>query len=373
MKKKIAILADFPAWIIDDTIPKPNAHFHVWLVSLYQAIPKLCNQYDFHWITFNKNVKSIKCIKSKGQYFHILPGTSLRLGQFLHYIRERYLISKLLKIIIPDILHVWGTETYHAIAGKNFKGIKILSMQGILSAYAERCKLSKFEIKQGKLELTTLPAYPIITAESSWASNICKKISPNSHVMCWEYAANEAFFNVQRTPSVKPSCLIAGTANDRKDIKTAITAFSKPELAHINLYMAGANKADYPSLPKNIIPLGRVSREEMRELLSTTWCLVHPSLADSCPNIVKEARVVGIPCIVTHECGAKQYISDGNSGYIIPIKSPDILAQKVLKITKDIQTSIDMGEYDHERCRMELSSQIMITNLVNIYEKISTE
>lgn len=372
MKKKIAILSDFPVWIIDETIPKPNSHFHVWLVSLYEAIPKLSDQYEFHWITFNKNVKSIRHVESKEQYFHILPGTSLQLGQFFHYIRERYLVSKLLKIVNPDILHVWGTETYHAIAGKNFKGKKILSMQGILSAYAKRCKMHKFEIQQAKLELKTLPAYPIITAESPWAADICKEIAPKSKVLCWEYSANEAFFSVQRIPSNEPSCLIAGTANDRKDINTAIAAFSKPELAHIKLYLAGADKRDYVSLPKNIIPLGRVSRQQIRELLSTTWCLVHPSLADCCPNIVKEARVVGIPCIVTHECGAKQYISNGNSGYIIPIKSPDILAKKVLKITKNIQTSINMGRYDQERCRIALSSHVMINNLVNIYEQITT-
>ena len=111
----------------------------------------------------------------------------------------------------------------------------------------------------------------------------------------------------------------------------------------------------------------------MRELLAETWCLVHPSLADTCPNIVKEARVMGIPAIVTTECGAKQYIVHEKSGYIIPCDNDLALADAVLKITKTAETSLSMGAYDQERCRKALSADTMYYTLVQLYEKLLQE
>ena len=368
MKKKIAILAQFPIWMADNSFHAPNRHFEVWLVSLFQALPELCQEYEFHWISFDKSVKKTRRFESHKQFIHILPGRSLRIGQLLHYVRERYLISKELKLIQPDLLHAWGTETFYALAGKSFRGRKILSMQGILTAYAERAPMASFMLKQSKFEKKTMPEYPYITAESPWAVDRCKELAPKSTVIQWEYSANEGFFHIERNLSKTPTCLIAGTSTPVKDVETAIKAFSMPELSHIRLYMAGVNADQYPNLPSNIIPLGRVTRERIMELLSTVWCLVHPSLADCCPNIVKESRIIGVPCIVTHECGAKQYVINGKSGYVIPIKSPHILAERVLDITKDEQTSLSMGNYDRERCREAISADTMIRELLKIYE-----
>lgn len=369
-KKKVAILASFPAWLINSDIPAPNQHYAVWLVSLYQLLPSLCHEYEFHWITFCKGIKkAIHCV-ANNQTFHIFPAYSLRLGQMTHYIRERFCIHKVLKKINPDIVHAWGTETFYALAAKSFKGKKILSMQGVLTAYAKRASMAPFQIRQSKLEPATLQAYTIVTAESSWAVERCKELAPNTTVIQWEYSANKDFFKINRTISDQPYCVLAGTDTPVKDVESAIIAFSSPQLSHVRLLLAGIDAQKRPNLPPNIIALGRVDRKRIADLLQSAWCVVHPSLADCCPNIIKEARVIGLPCIVTEECGAKQYVENGLSGFVIPTKSPQKIIEAVLHITQDKNTSLKMGKHNHELCRTALSEETMLQGIQQLYASL---
>jgi glycosyltransferase involved in cell wall biosynthesis len=218
-----------------------------------------------------------------------------------------------------------------------------------------------------------MQSYSHITSESQWGIERSKELVPQASTHLWDYAANQLFYNGTRHLSPTPTCLIAGTNTPVKNVTCAIEAFSRPELSHITLYLAGIAEGQYEKLPHNIIPLGRLNREALKEKLSTVWCLVHPSLADTCPNIVKEARVMGVPCVVTTECGAKQYVIHEKSGYIIPVKNSEALAKAVLKITESEETSLRMGAYDHERCREDLSAKTMMNKLFALYEQVLAE
>lgn len=369
-KKKIAILANFPAWLISDKIPAKKGHYAVWLVSLYERFSKETIPYEIHWVSLIKGIKGVLRMESCGQNFHFIPCGSRLLAQRTGYIFDSLKLKRELNIIKPDLIHAWGTEGCYAWATRKLPSPKLLSMQGVLTAIAQRAKIPAFEIRQAKLEKKTLPYFSCVTAESQWGVDRCKEIAPGTQTKLWEYAANEPFFHTNRNIAELPICLFAGSDTHAKNVPFAIRAFSRPELSHITLYLAGISPDSYPDLPQNIVPLGRVSRERMRELLAETWCLVHPSLADSCPNIVKEARVMGIPAIVTTECGAKQYVVHEKSGYVIPCDNVQSLVNAVLKVTKTAETCLSMGSYDQERCRRALSADTMYTSLMQIYESL---
>lgn len=369
-KKKIAILADFPAWLVTDQIPASSGHYAVWLVSLYERFSKETIPYEIHWISLIRGIEKTQYIRIKGQHFHFIPCGSRLISQYTGYFLDSLRIKSLIRKLTPDLLHAWGTEGCYAWATRKLPQPKILSMQGMLTAYTQRAIMPPFQIRQAKLEKKTLPYFSIITAESEWGVDRTKELAPKVKTMLWEYAANEPFFHEERRIAERPTCLLAGTNSPVKNVSCAIKAFSHPELRHITLYLAGVSADAYCDLPSNIIPLGRVSRDEIKRLLSETWCLVHPSLADTCPNIVKEARVMGIPSIVTTECGAKQYIVNKKSGYIIPCDNDSALKDAVLEITKSAETSLIMGEYDRERCRQALSADTMYQGLIKIYDKL---
>ena len=122
-----------------------------------------------------------------------------------------------------------------------------------------------------------------------------------------------------------------------------------------------------PGLPGNVVPLGRISRDEVVQKLSQTWCLVHPSKADTGPTAAKEARVMGVPVIISDQCGSQQYIEQGKSGYIIAPTDVNSLVQGVLEITSSKERSISMGQYGQSKCRESLSAATMINRLLEIY------
>ncbi len=375
-RRVIVILADYPYWIYIENIGRGGRHPSPWLASLQKAFTDdsetlhLFEDYEFHWVVLTKAVKKERTEKIDGQYMHLLPSGSKTLSQYLRYWPDRLRIRRFLKRIKPDLVHVWGSESAYGLCAKDFCGKKLFSLQGMLTAYVQRAQMGAFTERQSRFEKEILESMLIITTESEWARERVLELVPEADVRLWEYAAEERFFSVERKISPQPTCLIASTNAQYKNISLAIKAFSRPELSHVKLYMAGIAPASYPDLPENIIPLGFVSRDTVAELLQETWCLVHPSLADCCPNIVKEARTIGVPCVVTEDCGAKQYIVQGKSGYVIAPHDEQQLVDSVLSITKDAGTSTAMGEYDRERCRQALSQKTMSLGLAALYDEI---
>lgn len=368
-RRKIAIVGDFPIWLLEHDIPQYRGHYAVWLMSLYEMLKKV-DAYDFHWICMSRTVKGIRTVKHGNQTFHILHAGSLELASRTHFFWDRFRIMRVLKQIQPDVVHTWGTESRWAPSTYSYPCKKILSMQGILTAYHRLCPMGHYMRKRAESEPYLLPHFDLVTSESEWGCARSREVSPQSKVVRWEYAAEERFFNVQRQLSPEPTCLMAGSDSELKDVPTAIKAFSSEQLAHVTLLLAGVDPESRPNLPPNVRALGRVSRDRMTELLASSWALVHPTVADTSPNIVKEARVVGLPVVTTTECGGAQYVEDGKSGYIITPKDVAALQQAVLKMTADAETSLRMGAWQHEECRRLLGRDMMRTRLLEIYDAV---
>lgn len=366
---RIAILAAFQPCEADPDFPKPVGHYAVWLSSLFHAFAEQ-DQYEIHWVTLNKGVTSRRLIEAKGQFVHILPRGSRTLGQFTLYLRERLSIARELKIIKPDLVHAWGTEDCYATCGADFRGHRLLSTQGLLTSYIQRGTMPRFAHRQSRYERRALRAYPDITTESPWACNRVRELAPQAHIHPFEYAVNGIFFEQERKLTEHPTALYGGTDSPLKNVETLIQAFSDPRLSHVTLHLAGVSRANHPNLPANIVCLGRLDRPSMAKRLSSAWCLVHASLADCAPNIVNEARVMGLPVVLSSECGSKQHVEEGKSGFILEPTDTEGFIRSVLAVTRDQATSLAMGAHGREACRRVLSAETMFSTLHALYSSL---
>ena len=147
-------------------------------------------------------------------------------------------------------------------------------------------------------------------------------------------------------------------------------AFTHPALSHVQLFVAGngalRERLEARSTP-NIHWLGGISREELQQRLSTAWFLVHPTLGDCCPNIVKEARVMGLPVITTEEGGQTQYVQDGVSGYIVPVRNSDAIREAAQKLSASLDKAMSMGMERHQECRRLLDVKQTVTGCLSRY------
>lgn len=371
-KPLIAILSNYPVWLLSNQIPMQSGHYGVWHVAMHEAFAN-SDEFEIHRIVVEKSVRKRIDFEDKGQFFHVLPGARKTIGLYTAYAWDRWQVKHCLKELQPDLVHGWGTETCYGLCTKDFKGKKLLSVQGLLKAYSERAKLATFERRQSFYESGVFRYMPLITTESPWARDRVRELAPNTPVELLEYAVEERFFSAVRRPADTPCCLLAGSDTPVKNVSLAIKAFSRPELRHVKLYLAGVSPTNYSDLPANIVPLGRVSRDDMVSYLSSAWALVHTSFADTGPTILKEARTVGLPVVVSKDCGAKQYVIQGKSGYIIEPDNEQQLVDGVLNLVKDKDTSLASGEFDRERCRKALSRQMMIDNISKLYRRMLKE
>lgn len=372
-KRKIAILADFPIGLIDHSHPEVKGHYTVWLVALFDSF-KDQDDFEIHWVTLSKNVQKVQCKKFCNQYFHIIPRARVTIGLYSFYWYDRYHVAQTLKKIQPDLVHAWGTEDCYGLCGKDFKGRKLFSTQGLLRACCQLGSMSTYFQHQSLYEPRTFRAYRWITTESPWGAEWIKRDAPSANPIIWRYTVERRFWDRERSLTPYPSCLFGGTDSLIKNVDTLIRAFSRPELSHIQLNLAGVNPKRRKNLPANIHPLGYIDdRDEMAKLISETWCLVLPSFADADPNIVREARIMSVPVICSTQCGAKQYVEEGKSGYIHEPLDEDKIVSSVLAVTKSAETSLQMGNYGADRIREQLSEETMYRNLREIYLKILEE
>lgn len=369
--KKIAIIGDLPIWEASEN-PVPDAHawhYCVWLSALAAALPKQTD-YDIHWIIPSRSVQKRRVIETRHQTFHLLPKGRLSVGQCTGYLYDTYHILREITSIAPDLIHSWGTENSYSIAASYSRGKKLISIQGLLKAYAERARLARFERMQAWYEPLTIRRFQHITTESPWAADRVRDIVPKASPFHLEYAVEDRFFSVHRQISEQPTCIYAGTDVPVKNLPTLIKAFSDSALAHVQLLMAGVMPGQFPNLPENIRPLGRLNRQDMVHQLSQAWALVHPSLADTGPTIAKEARVMGLPVMLTSACGSQQHVEEGKSGFIVEPTDISAMKEAVLRMTDSAETALSMGRHGQEECRQKLSAGTMIETLLGIYREI---
>lgn len=369
-RSRIAILCNFPIWIAKPDFPVFKGHYATWLPSLYQAFENSTENLEIHWVILNKEVKQTLRFTSKGQIFHVIPRTKKTIGLYTFYLYDRRRVAEELKLIAPHLVHTWGTEDCYGLCGKDFKGLWLHSVQGLLTAYKQRGQLSRFERHHAVYEKSVLRACKHITTESPWAKERVQEVAPNSSPILWDYAVEDYFYQIERNIAEAPTCLYCGSDTPIKNVNLLIDAFSDERLAHINLKLAGVSPQQRVNLPANIIALGRISREQIAKEMSESWCLIHPSKADTGPTALKEARVVGLPCIVTSECGAKQYIQHGYSGFVIKPNDVEKLVECVLLVTQNKEKAMQIGNVGHQQCRDLLSSETMYGRLKSIYNQI---
>lgn len=369
--KKIAIIGDLPLWeVAENPVPDANAwHYCVWLSALAAAL-SIQTAFEIHWIIPSKETCERRIIETRNQIFHLIPKARLTLGLYTGYMYDTFVIQRELSLIRPELVHSWGTENSYSLAASYSQCRKLISIQGLLTAIAKRSRLSKFERIQALYEPFTIRRFHHITTESLWASDRVKEIIPSASPYHLEYAVEERFYNISRQLSTKPTCLYAGTNVPGKNVCTLIKAFSDPALAHVQLLLAGVMPDEIPHLPANVHSLGRLSREAMAQQLSQAWALVHPSLADTGPTIAKEARVMGLPVMLTTACGSQQHVEEGKSGFIVEPNDISAMKESVLRMTESADISLAMGLHGQEECRQKLSAATMIETLLGIYQEI---
>lgn len=91
--------------------------------------------------------------------------------------------------------------------------------------------------------------------------------------------------------------------------------------------------------------------EDVRPYINKCRIFVLPSYHEGTPRTVLEAMAMGRPVITTDAPGCRETVNDGLNGFLIPIKSSDILAEKMIWMIEHREETEKMGEQSLIICK----------------------
>ncbi|HOA23108.1 MAG TPA: glycosyltransferase family 4 protein [Aggregatilineales bacterium] len=139
--------------------------------------------------------------------------------------------------------------------------------------------------------------------------------------------------------------MFAGSVSLQKGVQYLLEAFRRLNLPNAELVLVGGSFPDsraflpqYEGLYRHI-PF--VPHPRLAEVYNTASVFVLPSLQDGFGMVVYEAAACGLPVIITENVGAD--IRDGQDGFVVPIRDPDALADRLLRLYRDENLRREMG------------------------------
>ena len=371
-KRKIAVLADFPLHALHGLmLPKQNRHYATWLPQIAEAW-KMQKKFEIHWVILNSAVDQRVDIKQWNQMFHILPTTKSCRASTL-YRKDRIAIGRVLNEIKPDLVHGWGTEEVYSFAAVLSGYTNIISMQGILSHYVFKSFMPLHSYWLAALEIFVLWKADNITVESEWGRRILEERNPFAKINIIEYGVSNIFFNTKWKPEKrKPIFIFVGTPIRRKGIQDLISVFKDKSLQKSELWVVGDGDGEWLKKQKRMSSintkwLGFKSQREVAQLMSKAWAIILPTRADNSPNVIKEARVIGLPVITTNRGGQAGYLNDRKDGYLIAPGNIEQIRNAIRWMIKNYDKNILMGKKGKKRFREEFRAETQAEKILELY------
>lgn len=160
---------------------------------------------------------------------------------------------------------------------------------------------------------------------------------PPEKVTAVPLGADLSIFSPQR-PSSPPDSgpfifIFAGYADRRKGVDVLLEASERlaTELEREHRIWFAGHRDDrlFRQTAAPVEPLGYLERKALARAFQRADCLVLPSRHDSFGMVVVEAMAAGLPAIVSEHVGAREAVTEGETGWTVPPEDSDLLAERM--------------------------------------------
>lgn len=115
-------------------------------------------------------------------------------------------------------------------------------------------------------------------------------------------------------------------------------------------------------------------RKDIHQLLKKSHIMAFPSYyREGVPKSLIEASAIGRPIVTCNSVGCKDVVDDGVNGFLVPPKSPEILANKLSLLIKDRELRSQMGLAARRIAERDFSLQRVIDTHIEIYRQLILE
>ena len=169
--------------------------------------------------------------------------------------------------------------------------------------------------------------------------------------------------------------LAVGRLDPQKDYPTMLRAFANVVGIHpqARLLIAGDGplRPSMEKLARKLGLIGQISflgiRRDVPELMNAADAYVMSSAWEGMPNVLLEASATGLPIVATNVGGNSEIVLDGKTGFLVPPKDPEALAQAMLRLMElPEEERRKMGQAGREH----ISANFNLGRVVGMWESL---
>lgn len=338
--------------------------------------------HDIHLITDPPSINDfpIETIDVKMYYLKFSKEGTIR-----NFISKMHQTKKFVKKINPDILHAhyaFGHGTFGAYA--NFHPY-VLTTWGSDILVDTSSIYGKYAVKYA------LKRADSITCEGDNLKNSMIKLGANSKKINIIYFGvdTKKFNSNQRDENIRKNLLVSNSPTIISSkpfepiydveslIKSIPIVLKKIPSVKFLIAGAGSQKQKLEQLAKslnvsdNVKFLGFISNDEFPKYLASSDIYVNTSLSDGGLAVAtKEAMACELPVIVTDLDVNTKWIENGENGFVVPLKDPKTLAEKIIYLIEHEDVRRKFGEKGRKLIEEKFEYDKEMKKVENIYEQL---
>ncbi len=413
-------------WIVNGLLNTFSLHLYnkpsngVWMDALLSDF-KDKSDYEIVVATTIKTKKTVKYSEGNITYYALPDNVPLLYNENKKSNIRAW--QALLEEEKPDLIQVWGTEFTHGLCAlrlaKNTPSV--IYIQGYVGSIAKYYRAGidyrtlkrtvtfrdfvkrdsilqqqKKFYKQAEKESEMLSLAGRIISENTWCDVNLKAVVPDLKVYNCPLSINKVFSNyrweINQTEKFSVICTASGYTIKGLHILLSAVALLKREYPEIKLYVPGVPQVSDKSfksilrkngytkyieklikkldLSQNIVWLGNMTQENLAQEYTKRRVFVMPSAIENHSSSLKEAMIVGMPCIATYVGGIPEYVNHGENGLLYRFEEYAVLAEYIRNIFEDDELSKRLSENARKDIINLHSGNTLFDRIVGIYKEI---
>ncbi len=338
------------------------------LVELISGLKKYTD-YEMELVLLNKEIHYKKILDTNIKIHFIKRKSKKDLIPFFSFF-------KICVSFKPNIIHVWGNlVAYYSLLSRIFLNIPLINNQ--ITDAPQNVKFSLLN--------NTIPFYfsDLIVANSK-AGLEAYKISNKKGVVIYNGFDFDRVKNLEQAEIVKKKFeigrgkIVGMVANftKKKDYFTFIEAAQMVLKQVSDVVFLCIGNGEYSSFKSkvNIKYSNKIrfieAQSDIESIINVFTIGVLSTYTEGISNSVMEYMALGKPVIVTEGGGSNELINNNINGFLIPPKSPRILAEKIICLLNNDDLSVNFGRQGKNILFEKFTLNIMINEYINVYKNI---
>jgi len=114
-------------------------------------------------------------------------------------------------------------------------------------------------------------------------------------------------------------------------------------------------------------------RRKLMEIYGRASAFVLPAVYDPMPHAAMEAMSLGVPVVVSTECGTAELIENGVNGFVFPSGQSGVLAEILVELLRDPKMVVSVGQGGAQAVRSRLTWERVADRIIEAVDEVVEE